>query len=98
MTSSLSSLVYNLFERIHRIKYKYGHDNKQYKTCGITYKKSDCSLEYTNFKDDLTEYKCLYCNKNYQKEIGERLNERSFNTYMFSNNDSNKFTLLLDDW
>ena len=23
------------------------------------------SLEYTYMKDDLIEYKCLYCNKNY---------------------------------
>ena len=69
MTSSLSSLVYNLFERIHRIKYKYGHDNKQYDTCGITYKKCDCSFEYTNFKDDLTEYKCLCCKKIIKKKL-----------------------------
>ena len=27
------------------------------------------NLEYTNFKDDLIEYKCLYCNKNYPQKI-----------------------------
>ena len=25
----------------------------------------ECSLKYTNIKDDLIENKCLYCNKNY---------------------------------
>ena len=26
-------------------------------------------LEYTNFKDDLIEYKCLCCNTSYQHEF-----------------------------
>ena len=32
-------------------------------------KKKDCILllEYTNFTDNLIEYKCLYCNSNYKK-------------------------------
>ena len=29
-------------------------------------KDCDSFLEYTNFKYNLTEYKCLCCNKNYQ--------------------------------
>ena len=31
----------------------------------------DCEgcFEYANVKDDLLEYKCLYCNKNYQKSL-----------------------------
>ena len=33
MTSSLSNLVNNLFEGVHRIKYKHGHDDKKYETC-----------------------------------------------------------------
>ena len=32
---------------------------------GIKYKHWDCFLEYTNFKDNLIEYKCLCCIKNY---------------------------------
>ena len=28
-----------------------------------------CFLEYTNFKDDLIKYKCLFCNKNYQHKF-----------------------------
>ena len=35
MVSSLSNLVNNL--RIHRIKYKYGHDDKKCENCGIKY-------------------------------------------------------------
>ena len=39
---------------------------KKCETCRIKYKYWDCFLEYTNFKDDLIEYKCLCCNKSYQ--------------------------------
>ena len=35
MASSLSNLVSNLFERIHRIKCKCKHDDKKYEICGI---------------------------------------------------------------
>ena len=28
---------------------------------------------YTNFKDDLIEYKCLSCNKSYQRKLDEKL-------------------------
>ena len=108
MASSLWSLVNNLSEKIHKIKCKYGHDDKKCETCGIKYNYCDCFLEYLNFKDDLIEYKCLCCNKNYQQKIDEKLNERFFNTHRLSNYDNNKFTLLLpkgvypyeymDDW
>ena len=54
-----------------------------------------CFLECTNIKDDLKEYKCLYCNKNDQHKFNEKLKERFFNTYKFSNHDNNKFILLL---
>ena len=56
-----------------------------------------CCLEYTNSNDYLIEYKCLCCNKNYQKKkkIGENLKKRSVNTYKFSNHDIIKFILLL---
>ena len=48
-----------------------------------------------NFKDDLIEYKCLCCHKNYRHKFDEKLKERFFNTYKFSNHDNNKFILLL---
>ena len=95
MASSLSNLVNNLSEGIHRIKCKYGHDDKKCETCGIKYKHCDCFLEYTNFKDDLIEYKCLICNKNCQIKFDEKLNERFFNTFKFSNHNNSKFILLL---
>ena len=73
MASSLSNLVNNLSEVIHRIKRKYGNDDNKCETCGIKYKYCDYFLEYTNFKDDLTEYKCLRCNNNYQDKLDEKL-------------------------
>ena len=66
ITSSLLNLFKNLSEGIHKIKGNYGHNDRKWKICGITYKVCDCFLEYTNFKDDLLGYKCFYCNKNYQ--------------------------------
>ena len=35
-------------------------------------------LEYTNFKDDLIEYKWLSCNKSYQRKLDEKLKENIF--------------------
>ena len=52
--------------------------------CGIKYKYCDCFLVYTDFKDDLMEYKCLLCNKNRQRKFDEKLKERVFKTYKFS--------------
>ena len=56
----------------------------------------------------MIEYKCLSCNKIYQRKFSKKLKERFFNTYAFSNDDNNKFILLLrkcvypyeymDDW
>ena len=64
--ASLSNLVNNIFEANHRIKYKYGNNDKKFETCGIRWEISNCFHEYTTFKDDLTEYKCFCCYKNYQ--------------------------------
>ena len=69
MASSLSNLVNNPSEGIHKIKCKYGQGDKKYETCGIKYKYCECFLEYTDFKDDLKEYKCLCCNKNCQQKF-----------------------------
>ena len=93
MVSSLSNLVINLFEGIHKIKCKYGRSYKECEICRIKYKDCDCFLEYTNFKDDLKE--CLCCNKNYQQRFDEEMKEQFLNTSKFSNHDKNKFILLL---
>ena len=71
--SSLSNLVYNLAKGIHKLKCKNEHDNKKCEMCGKRYKDCVCFLEYTNLKDDLIEYKCLCCNKNYEKKFDENL-------------------------
>ena len=68
MANLLPNFVNNLAEGIDTIKCKYGHNNK-FETCRIKYKNCECFPEYTNFKDDLIKYRCLCCNKNYQKKI-----------------------------
>ena len=52
--------------------------------------------------------KCLFCNENYSEKLNEELKEKFKSTYNFSNNDINKFILLIrkgiypykymDDW
>ena len=48
MASSLSNLVNNLSEGIHRIKCKFEHADKKCEICGIRYKNSNSFLKYTN--------------------------------------------------
>ena len=43
---------------------------------------------------NLTEYKCLHFDKNYQKRFHKNLGKWSFNTEKSSNYDINKFILL----
>ena len=92
MASSLSKLVDNMSEGIHKVKCK---------DC-------NCFLEYQSVKGDLIKYKCLSCIKGYSNKMDEELKKRFKNTFKFSNNDINKFILLLskgvypykcmDDW
>ena len=56
---------------------------------------TECCLEYKNVKHDLIEYKCLCCNKNYQKNFEEILKKRFANIHKFSKNDINRFISLL---
>ena len=74
MASSLSNLVNNLSEVLHRIKCKLGYDDKKCETCGIKYNYCDCFLEYTS----LVEYKCSSCNKIHYRKFKEKLKERFF--------------------
>ena len=92
MASSLLNLVDNLTEVSHKIKCK---------DC-------DCFLEYENAKDNLNKYKYLSCNKGYSNKLDEELKKKNLEYNKFSNNDINKFILLLrkgvfpygymDDW
>ena len=52
-------------------------------------------FEYGNFKDNLIKYNSLSCKKDYSNNIDVELKHRFKNTFMFSNNDINKFILLL---
>ena len=54
-----------------------------------------CFLELESVKHYSIEYKCLSCNKNYSSKIDEELKKRFKNTFKFSNNDINKFIVLL---
>ena len=61
------------------------------------------TVEYTHFKDNLIEYKCLCCNKNCQYKFDEQWRGPFFTTYKFSNHDNNKFFYCcpyeyMDDW
>ena len=51
MASSISNLVNNLSEGIHRINCKYGRDKCE--ACKIKYNYYDCFFKYKSFKDDL---------------------------------------------
>ena len=73
--SSLSNLVDNLAEGIHKVKCK---------DCG-------CFVEYENVKENLVKYKCLSCNKDYSNKFDDKLKKRFKKTFKFSNNGINKF-------
>ena len=68
---------------------------KNMKICKIKCKYCDGFLEYTNFEDVLLEYKCLLCNKNFQRKANEKLKGRLFNIYKFSDRDNNNSMLLM---
>ena len=64
-------------------------------TCRIKYKYCDYFLEYIDLKDDLVDYKCLYCNTSSQQKFDEKFKERFFNRSKSFCYDINKFILLL---
>ena len=41
-------------------------------TCRIKFKYCDYFLEYIDLKDDLVDYKCLYCNTSSQQKFDEK--------------------------
>ena len=59
-TARSCKILYNdLAEEIHRVKCKFGCNNKKCETCGIKYKNWECYLEWRKSKDNLIQYKCL---------------------------------------
>ena len=81
MSSSLSSLVSNLSNGLHRDK------STDCKSC----------LEHMSVKDDQLVFRCFECKKNYKNDFNKELIKRFANIYIyeFCNKDINKFILLL---
>ena len=79
LVSSLSSLSDNLAEGLYKSKYR------------------DCkaSLECMITKDDLKTFKCLDCNKTYEKKFDGNLLRRFQNTNKFGDGNYNNFCLML---
>ena len=61
----------------------------------IRYKDCNCFLEYQSAKKSLIKWKCLSCDKDYSTEFNEESKKKFKKKFMFSNNDTNKFILLL---
>ena len=79
MSSSLSNLVDNLYERLHSDTCT---DCKSY-------------LDYMTTKDEQLIFRCFECKNNYEKDFNKGLVKRFANIYGFCNGDINKFILLL---
>ena len=79
MATSLSKLVDNLTDNIHNDK------------C-IKCKSNLCFVRAINEK---LIFKCIDCEKEYEKDYNKELLERFANTYKFCDNDLNKFIMLL---
>ena len=79
MATSLSKLVDNLTDNIHNDK------------CD----KCKSNLFFVNAMNETLLFKCIDCEKEYEKELNKELLERFSNTYEFCGNDLNKFLILL---
>ena len=79
MATSLSKLVDNLTENVH---------NDKCDKC----KSNFCFVRAMN---ETLLFKCIDCEKEYEKEFNKELLERFSNTYEFCDNDLNKFLILL---
>ena len=79
MSSSLSKLVDNLSEGIH---------NNKCADC-------KCNLDYIKTKNEKLILECYNCKQRYRNKFNKELIKRFASTYEFSNNDLNKFALLL---
>ena len=79
MSTSLSNLVSNLFERLRSDKCT------DCKSC----------LDYMATKDEQLIFRCFECKKSYKKDFNKELIKRFLSIYEFCNEDINKFILLL---
>ena len=79
MATSLSKLVDNLTDNIHNDK------------CD----KCKSNLYFVNVANETLIFKCIDCEKEYEKEFNKELLERFSNTSKFWDNDLNKFIMLL---
>ena len=79
MSTSLSSLAYNLSDGLHSDKYA------DCKSC----------LDYISAKDNQLMPKCVNCNKNHNKNFNKDLINRFASAFKFCDGDINKFILLL---
>ena len=79
MATSLSKLVDNLTDNIHNDK------------CI----KCKYNLCFVNAMKETLLFKCIDCEKEYEKEFNKELLKRFSNTYEFCDNDLNKFLILL---
>ena len=79
MATSLSKLVDNLTDNIHNDK------------CD----KCKSNLCFVRAMNETLLFKCIDCEKEYEKEFNKELLERFSNTYEFCGNDLNKFLILL---
>ena len=93
MASSLLNLVNNFAEGIHKIKCKYGNDDKNVKL--VEFNTKFVSAFSNTQTHDLIQYICLCCNKNYEKKFNKNLKKQLFNTYKSSYYDINKLIFLL---
>ena len=79
MATSLSKLVDNLTDNIRNDK------------CD----KCKSNLCFVNAMNEKLIFKCIDCEKEYEKEFKKELLERFANTYKFCDNDLNKLLILL---
>ena len=61
----------------------------------IKFENCSCFPEYQLVKGNLIIYKCLSCNKCSSKKLNEESKKKFKNNFKFSNDDINKFILLL---
>ena len=73
IASSLSNLVNTSLKKFIKLNPNRDMIEKRCETGGIKYNDCERCLEYTNVKDDLIVFKCLCCNKNYQKKCDKNL-------------------------